>query len=91
MEIEVEVVYALPGHEDAVKVRLAAGATLLEAVRASGVLERHPELTTLKLGVYGRLRQPESPAQQGDRVEIYRPLAIDPKEARRERVKKKRV
>jgi len=37
MEIEVEVVYALPGHEDAVKVRLAAGATLLEAVRASGM------------------------------------------------------
>ena len=91
MAIEVEVVYALPGREDAVTLRLPDGATLLDAVQASGVLARHPGLKALKLGVYGQVKHPESPARQGDRIEIYRPLAIDPKEARRQRVKRKRV
>jgi putative ubiquitin-RnfH superfamily antitoxin RatB of RatAB toxin-antitoxin module len=90
MELEVEVVYALPGREDSVKLRLPAGTSLLEAVRAAGMLERHPELKTLKLGVYGQVRQPESPARHGDRIEIYRPLAADPKDARRKRADKHR-
>ena len=93
MALEVEIIYALPGREDAVTVSVPAGATLLEAVRASGVLERHLELKekSLKLGVYGQARPPDSPAKAGDRIEIYRELAIDPKEARRKRAKRKRV
>ncbi|HXJ10033.1 MAG TPA: RnfH family protein [Burkholderiales bacterium] len=93
MDIEVEVVLALPGREDAVTLRVPEGASLLDAVRASGILGRHPELREkpLQVGVYGQARRPESPAQQGDRVEIYRKLAADPKDARRQRAKKKRV
>jgi hypothetical protein len=91
MELELEVVYALPGREDAVTFRLPAGATLLDAVQASGVLARHPELKTLRLGVHGEAKRPESPARQGDRIEIYRALALDPKEARRKRARRKRV
>jgi putative ubiquitin-RnfH superfamily antitoxin RatB of RatAB toxin-antitoxin module len=91
MELEVEVVYARPGEEDAIAVRLRPGATLLDAVRASGMLERHSELkeTPLKLGVYGALKPAESTVKAGDRIEIYRPLALDPKEARRRRARKK--
>jgi len=91
MELEVEVVYALPGAADAVRVRLPAGATLLDAVRASGVLGRHPELRdgTLKLGVYGKPSPAGQAARPGDRVEIYRELAADPKEARRRRAKRR--
>jgi hypothetical protein len=88
MELEVEVVYALPGREDAVALRLPEGATLLDAVRAAGVLGRHPELKALKLGVFGEVKKPESPARHGDRIEIYRPLAVDPKEARRKRARR---
>jgi len=88
MALEVEVVYALPGREDAVALRVPEGATLIDAVRASGLLARHPELKTFTLGVYGQARQSDSPAQPGDRIEIYRPLAADPKEARRKRARR---
>jgi putative ubiquitin-RnfH superfamily antitoxin RatB of RatAB toxin-antitoxin module len=93
MDIEVEVVFALPGREDAVTLRVPEGASLLDAVRASGMLERHPELRrgTLTLGVFGKARSQDSNARPGDRIEVYRELAIDPKEARRLRAKKKRV
>jgi putative ubiquitin-RnfH superfamily antitoxin RatB of RatAB toxin-antitoxin module len=93
MEFEVEVVYALAGAQDAVHVRLARGATLLDAVRQSGVLERHPELggKALRLGVYGQARQGADAAKAGDRIEIYRDLAMDPKEARRLRARRSRA
>lgn len=90
--MEVEVVYALPEREDAVRVRLAPGATAADAVHASGILARHPEidLGRSKLGVYGKVVAPQSRLADGDRIEIYRPLAMDPKEARRRRALKKR-
>ncbi|MGH8669736.1 MAG: RnfH family protein [Burkholderiales bacterium] len=85
MALRVEVVHALPGGEDATFVELAAGATALDAVRTARVLERHPEidLRRCKLGIYGKLVREDAPLADGDRVEIYRPLAMDPKEARR--------
>jgi putative ubiquitin-RnfH superfamily antitoxin RatB of RatAB toxin-antitoxin module len=93
MALSVEVVYARPGQEDAVTVTLSAGATLGEAVAASRILERHPELEAarLKIGVYGKSTTPEAAAADGDRVEIYRELEMDPKEARRRRALKKRA
>jgi putative ubiquitin-RnfH superfamily antitoxin RatB of RatAB toxin-antitoxin module len=87
MALKVEVVYALAGGEDACLVRLAPGATAADAVRASGVLERHPEIDLLRqaLGIHGKVVAPATPVADGDRVEIYRALAMDPKEARRRR------
>ena len=87
MAPRVEVVYALPHREDAAFVDLARARTALAAVRASGLLERHPEidLRRCKLGIYGKVVDPDAPLADGDRVEIYRPLALDPKEARRRR------
>ena len=92
MASRVEVVYALPGRQDTSSVELAPGASVLDAVRASGVLERHPEidLASCRLGIYGRVVAPGAPVAAGDRVEIYRPLVQDPKEARRRRAFRRR-
>jgi len=92
MALRVEVVYALPVGEDSAFVQLPRGKTALDAVRASGILERHPEIDPrrLKLGVYGKVVAAHAPLADGDRVEIYRPLALDPKEARRRRALRKR-
>jgi len=71
---------------------LPAPATALDAVRASGVLERHPELGlgAPMLGIWGRACAPDTVLGDGDRVEIYRPLRMDPNEARRLRAKQLR-
>ena len=84
--------YALPGGEDAVSLELRAGATAADAVRASGLLQRHPEieLGRHRIGIYGRVVAGEAPLADGDRVEVYRPLLVEPKEARRRRALKKR-
>ena len=91
MALRVEVVYALPASADAVLVELPAGAKVLDAVRASGIVERHPDidLQSYRLGIYGRVVAADAPLASGDRVEIYRPLAMDPKEARRRRALRK--
>jgi putative ubiquitin-RnfH superfamily antitoxin RatB of RatAB toxin-antitoxin module len=72
---------------------LPAPATALDAVRASGVFERHPELALGEplLGIWGRACAPETVLADGDRVEIYRPLTMDPNEARRLRAKNLRA
>ena len=89
--LEAEVVYATPDGEDCVRVSVAAGATLLEAVLASGIIARHLELdaATLSVGVHGLARQAAAPVAAGDRIEIYRPLKMDPNEARRKRARKR--
>jgi putative ubiquitin-RnfH superfamily antitoxin RatB of RatAB toxin-antitoxin module len=87
--LKVEVICALPTGEDAVTLKLPAGATAGEAVRASGLLEKHRGLGAPKIGIYGKVVDPDAKLSDGDRVEIYRPLALDPKEARRRRAASK--
>ena len=91
--LRVEVVYAAADAADAVSLILPANATVRDAIVASGLLERHPEidLARHKCGVFGKLRPLDAPLGDGDRVEIYRPLAMDPKDARRRRAKAPRV
>jgi putative ubiquitin-RnfH superfamily antitoxin RatB of RatAB toxin-antitoxin module len=71
---------------------VVAGATVLEAIRASGLLEQFPELdvSSLTVGIWGRPCLLDAGLNAGDRVEIYRPLAMDPKEARRLRAQGQR-
>ena len=62
------------------------------ALQASGLFERHQEAARLaggagNVGVWGRLRSPEHILREGDRIELYRPLQVDPKDARRLRQK----
>jgi len=70
----------------------AQGATLGDAIKASGLLAAHPELNLAQLavGVFSRPRALEEPVHDGDRIEIYRPLLVDPKEARRHRAQLRR-
>jgi putative ubiquitin-RnfH superfamily antitoxin RatB of RatAB toxin-antitoxin module len=85
--MRVEVVYcAAPHATDRVELELADGATLSDALRASGLAERHGlELGALDAGIWGRVQPPRTVLREGDRVELYRPLTVDPKEARRQR------
>ena len=89
--IAVEVVYCPAPHViDLVSLSLPPGATAADALRASGVLQRHAlQEDGLTLGLWGRACTPNQPLRERDRVEIYRPLQVDPKEARRQRYKGK--
>jgi len=91
-ELRVDVVYCpSPGVNDLTQLRLLEGATVAEAVHASGVLLRHAlAVEGMRLGVWGKGREPGSLLRDRDRVEIYRPLLVDPKEARRLRYKRHR-
>jgi putative ubiquitin-RnfH superfamily antitoxin RatB of RatAB toxin-antitoxin module len=82
----VEVAFARPGCQRVVVVALAADLTAGEAVQASGLLAEFPDLreSSLALGVWGRRVDALHRLRPGDRVEIYRPLRIDPRAARRE-------
>jgi len=90
-DIEIEVACATPQRQSVVRLTVPRGCTVGEAVERSGVLREFPELSPdgLKMGVFGSLRKPEDPLEPGDRVELYRPLIADPKQARRQRAKKK--
>jgi putative ubiquitin-RnfH superfamily antitoxin RatB of RatAB toxin-antitoxin module len=83
--IEVEVVYALAERQALVAVAIPAGATAADAIEQSGIARRFPEqdLSACKIGIWGRLVDGDQLLENGDRVEIYRPLIIDPREARR--------
>ena len=87
--IRVEVGYCpAPGEIDVSRLALPAGATLSDALRASGVLERHAVPgQDLRAGVWNKVRPLDTLLREGDRVELYRPLKVDPKEARRQRYK----
>lgn len=84
-EPTVEVACALPDRQTVVRVRLADGMTALGAVEASGLTRSHEELRErpLDLGIFGRPVPPSELLREGDRVEIYRPLTANPREARR--------
>lgn len=83
--LRVEVVYCpRPGVTDRVTLALPAGATAADALQASGLAQRHHLPTAgLRLGVWCRACEPGIALRDRDRVEIYRPLTVDPKEARR--------
>jgi uncharacterized protein len=87
--LRVEVVYCpRPGQTDRVQLEFAPGATLADALRASGMLERYGLVPDgVRAGIWCRVREPDAPLRDLDRVEIYRPLKVDPKEARRQRYK----
>lgn len=86
-QITVEVAYGNQERQELIKISVPRGTTLIEAVEASGITRLFPEidLDNVKLGVFGRLESTDKVLEPHDRVEIYRPLRVDPKEARRRR------
>ena len=85
--ITVEVAHARPERQLILVVEVEAGATLEQAIRASGMLEQFPDidLAVNKVGVFGKPGKLTDTLLDGDRVEIYRPLIADPKEVRKRR------
>lgn len=88
-QIKVEVAYAKPGEQKIIALRVDEGCTIGEAIELSGVLEVFPEidLGSQKVGVFGKVKKLTDKVKEGDRIEVYRGLIVDPKEARRKRVK----
>ncbi len=86
-KIDIEVVYALPNEQILFKQTVPEGVNVAEAVRLCGILQRYPEidLSTNKVGIFGRLAKADTVLRDKDRIEIYRPLIADPKEVRRKR------
>ena len=85
--MNIDVVYPLPEKQEIFTVSLPTGASVRQAIEASGVLLKYPEIdmSKNKIGVFARLAKPDAPLRDRDRVEIYRPLIADPKEVRRQR------
>lgn len=86
--LEIEIVYGLPNMQMIVSKTVSDGTTAREAALNSGLEQMFPEidLASSPLGIFGKKVKDDTPLRNGDRVEIYRPLLIDPKEARRRRV-----
>lgn len=92
-QISVEIVYALPDEQALEQLTVPDDSTVGAVIERSGLLERFPEidLTTNKVGVFGKLADLDTRLREGDRVEIYRPLIADPKEARKRRAAERKA
>jgi uncharacterized protein len=88
--IAVEVAYASPEQQVILALKIPEGSTVEQAIKASGLLNHFPGITwaDITAGIFGSVCKLDQPLKQADRVEIYRPLIHDPKEARRQRAGK---
>jgi len=92
--MKIEITYALPDRQELVTIDLPEGSTVMQAVEASGLLQKYPEIDpggVNKLGVFAKLAKADSVLRDRDRVEIYRPLIADPKEVRRQKAAEGKV
>ncbi len=84
--LNIEVAYAEPKRQFLRRITLASGATVADAIAASGLeAEFAIDASNLAVGVWSKVVARDTPINDGDRVEVYRPLTADPKEARRRR------
>jgi len=83
--IAVEVVFGRPDAQTLVALSLQQGATVASAIASSGLAENYPDesFADLPTGIWGRIVDKECILKDGDRVEVYRPLQLEPRESRR--------
>lgn len=88
--MKIVIVYALPDRQVLRGMEVGEGTTLAAAVELSGLLAEFPEINLgmNPMGIYGRVIAKDAVLRDGDRIEIYRPLRVEPKEARRKRQQK---
>jgi len=89
--IKVEVAYALPHKQHIVAVDVPLGTTAIEALKVSNISQYFDDFEvneSLALGIFSKAIPQKHPLSPGDRVEIYRPLKVDPKEVRKARAAK---
>jgi len=90
--MEIEVAYATPERQLIVSLQVPAGTTVARAIEASGIREEFPQIEAHPaVGIFSRKVPLDTELLDGDRVEIYRPLAADPKEMRRRRAEEERL
>jgi uncharacterized protein len=89
--MNIEVCYALPGEQVILAVQLGEGSLVADAIEHSKILQTFPQIDLAKnrVGIFGKLVKLDTVLREKDRVEIYRGLIVDPKEARRKRADRK--
>jgi uncharacterized protein len=87
--MKIQVIYINQNTDFLVDTELPEGGSVQQAIKQSGLLEKHPEisLNENEVGIFGQLVSMDAVLHEGDRVEVYRPLTMDPMEARRLRAK----
>jgi uncharacterized protein len=92
-QIQIQVCYATPNAATLIPLTISKDACIADVLSFSAISVAHPEidLANCRFGVFGKLKQAGDTLHAGDRLEIYRPLTADPKDARRRRVHKERV
>ena len=88
--IEIKVAYALPENQVLKCLKVPNGTTVAQAIKLSGICNKSSEIkpNDKNLGIFGKLVKSEAILRNHDRIEIYRPITVDPKEKRRKRVEK---
>jgi len=91
-KINIEVAYATDVQSYLLSVAVPVGSTIAQGIEASGILEQCPaiNLDQNKVGIFSKLKSPDDLLKEGDRIEIYRPLLIEPMEARRKRAENRK-
>jgi putative ubiquitin-RnfH superfamily antitoxin RatB of RatAB toxin-antitoxin module len=91
-EIMVEVAYALPEEQVIISIKVPTKSEVKQAIEKSGIQKKFPsiDLSKNKVGIFGKKTTLDHPLKDRDRIEIYRPLILDPKEMRRKRAAKKK-
>lgn len=88
--ITIEVAYALKEIQHLFTEEVEEGTTVIEALKSSKLLEELPDISLEKVGIFGKLVSHDTVLKQGDRIEVYRPLKVDPRERRRQKVEEER-
>ena len=91
-EIMVEVAYAIPEEQVIISIKVPTIFNVQQAIEKSGIQKKFPsiDLSKNKVGIFGKKTTLDHPLKDRDRIEIYRPLILDPKEMRRKRAAKKK-
>lgn len=86
--MNVGVCYAEAERQTWLRLEIPDGSTVQEAIELSGMLDQYPhiDLSTQKVGIFGKLAKLEAPVKEGDRVEIYRQITADPAQVKRRRI-----
>lgn len=89
-KIQIEVAYALPEEQFLFTEEVAQGSTVAQALADSKLLKEFPNLNIDKVGIFAKLVDSNTILRPGDGIEVYRPLKVDPRDRRREKVEKER-
>lgn len=88
--MRIEVAYALPKEQYLFEQQVEEGCTVEQALKSSKLMEEFPQLDIDKVGIFGKQVTLDTVLREGDRIEVYRPLKVDPRDRRRQQVESER-